>query len=133
MISSDKGVSIVHINARSIFRKLKQIELLYGDSDFLFCTETWLDNRYNTPMVSLQNMKILRCDRKSEVNSYNINNSGGGVCIYIGRKYKDHSCIYETGTQVTVDYEILTVLVSKPNFRHMALLCVYKPPKGKLE
>ena len=35
------------------------------------------------------------------------------------------------GTDVTSDYEIITVLISKPNIRKLAIICLYKPPKGK--
>ena len=63
MISTDKGHSFVHINARSIFRKILQIEYLYSQYDFLFCTETWLDNRYSNTMINITDMRIFRCDR----------------------------------------------------------------------
>ena len=59
MVISDKGVLFVHLNVRSIFRKLRQIEVLYNKFDFIFCTETWLDNRYSDAMVNIENMKIL--------------------------------------------------------------------------
>ena len=54
MTLSNKGIQFIHINVRSIFRKLKQIEILYGLCDFLFCTETWLDNRFSDSMVKIK-------------------------------------------------------------------------------
>ena len=131
-MASDIGIKFVHINVRSLFRKVKQLELLYYDMDFLYCSETWLDNRYNDNMVKITDMKMFRCDRQNNINSYSIKNIGGGVCIYVGKKFKDFACAWKLGTEVTQDYEISTVLISKPKFRNLALVCVYKPPKGKI-
>ena len=39
MTLSDKGLSFVHINARSIFRKIHEIEHMYSNVDFLFLVE----------------------------------------------------------------------------------------------
>ena len=55
----EKGISFVHVNVRSLFRKVTQLELLYGDNDFLFCSETWLDNRYTDNMVKINEYKFL--------------------------------------------------------------------------
>ena len=130
---SEKGIQFIHINVRSIFRKLKQIEILYGLCDFLFCTETWLDNRFSDSMVKIKDMKVFRCDRESNGITYNIRTIGGGVCIYVRKKYMDFVTVYEPATKITPNFEILTLLVNKPNHRSMSLICIYKPPKGKVK
>ena len=132
-MSHDKGLKFAHVNVRSIFRKIKQLEFLYNDIDFLFCPETWLDNRYSDNMCTINNMKIFRCDRKDSMNSYVINNIGGGVCIYVNQKCKDFADIWKCGSVITSNYEIVTVLITKPNFRKLALFCIYKPPKGSVK
>ena len=133
MISDNKGISFVHINTRSIFRELQQIDFLYNGYDFLFCSETWLDNRYKDTMLNISDMKIFRRDRAVDINDYNIRSVGGGVCIYAGKKFKDFAQIYEKGTCVSADCEIITVVITKPNLRLLVLICVYKPPKGKVK
>ena len=55
------------------------------------------------------------------------------MCMYIGKKYRDFASICEAGTKTTDDYKTLAVLIRKPNFRHMILISVYKPPKGKVK
>ena len=133
MVNGDRGITFVHINTRSIFRKIHQIESLYKDFDFILCSETWLDNRYTDNMVNIVNMRIFRCDRVSDLNDYTIRNIGAGICVYVGKKFKDFVKLYEDGTCITENYEILTLLISKPNFRNLAVICVYKPPKGKVQ
>ena len=57
MPNTTKGIKIYNVNIRSICRKVSQLQLLYGDSDFLCCTETWLDNRVLNKMVDIPGMK----------------------------------------------------------------------------
>ena len=45
----------------------------------------------------------------------------------------DFVTVYEPATKITPDFEILTLLVNKPNHRSMSLICLYKPPKGKVK
>ena len=53
--------------------------------------------------------------------------------IYVTSKYKNFAMSWKPGTTITPNYEILTVLISKPNFHKLALICVYKPPKGNVK
>ena len=81
-----KGVRSVHINTRSIFRKVTLLEQLYADCDILCRTETWLDDRIQDNLVKITNMKIFRCNRKCGIRDYNVHIIGGGVCIYVANK-----------------------------------------------
>ena len=128
-----KGVTLLHVNIRSIYRKIHQLNLLYNTVDFLCCTETWLDHRFPDNLVDLDNMKIFRMDRKSNTVTYHVKNTGGGVCIYVGNSFKDHTSIFNAGTKTTVNFETLTVMVNRANFKKMAIICVYKPPKGNVQ
>ena len=128
-----KGVTLVHVNICSIYRKIHQLNLLYNSVDFLFCSETWLDNRFQDNMVNLDNMKIFRNDRKHTAIDYHIRNKGGGVCIYVGKMFKDHANIFKPATVTNKNFEILTILINKPKLKKLALICVYKPPKGNAQ
>ena len=62
-------------------------------------------------------MTIFRQDRISDTHDYNIKNTGGGICLYVNSKYADFSEVFKKGTTTSKDYDILTVLVSKPSFK----------------
>ena len=66
--------------------------------------------------MSISDMKIFRKDRVSNIINYGISNVGGGVCIYIGKKFKDFAQLYDDGTSTSIDYEIVSVLINKPHF-----------------
>ena len=43
-----------------------------------------IDNSFSNDMIKLQGKSVFRCDRRSDVLSYNTIPTAGGVCIYLG-------------------------------------------------
>ena len=60
-----KGFKVVHLNIRSIVKKIDQIRLLLQDTptDILTVSETWLRPHLNTELVEIEGYKIYRLDR----------------------------------------------------------------------
>ena len=56
ILSNVKGLKFIHMNARSLYGKLDEIELLYSNFDFICCSETWLDDRYSDVLISINGM-----------------------------------------------------------------------------
>ena len=127
-----KGMSIYHVNTRSLFSKLSQMEILFSEADVLCCTETWLDNRFSNDLVSLPGKSIFRCDRRINVLNPFDRHTAGGVCIYMNNNLANHSSILNDCSNVTQDFEILTLVTKRPEHRFFVTICIYKPPKGKL-
>ena len=129
---SVKGMKFYHVNTRSIFSKLRQLDILYNDIDVLCCTETWLDNRFSDGMLKLMGKTLFRCDRKNNVVSYNARPTAGGVCIYMDNSLVNFTVRIDEFCTITQDFEILTLVTTRPCHRYFVTICVYKPPKGKL-
>ena len=129
---SNKGMSFYHVNTRSLYSKLQQLEILYNEADILCCTETWLDNRFSNDCIYLNNKKVFRYDRKSNVRSLNARPTAGGVCIYVDNSWSNYSTRIDECTSVNSDFEILTLVTSRPSHRFFVTICVYKQPKGNL-
>ena len=130
---TSKGLKLTHVNTRSIFRKITLLAELYQCSDFLCCTETWLDSRISNNLVKIGNMKIVRCDRKNNTADYNTHIVGGGVCIYVSEKWSDFCTVIPEGTQISKDFEMISIEIIKPKFEKIFIACFYKPPKGSIE
>ena len=132
-----KGLKFVHLNVRSLYKKIPEITYLYKDFDFILCSETWLDNRYTDSMIEIPEFVPFRLDRCNAdpilLNEGLVPGRGGGVIIYVKNKWAKFLKIYKMGTKITVDYEIVTVLLDKPGLKHMMISCVYKPPTGNIE
>ena len=128
-----KGMKIIHVNTRSIFRKVSLLQCLYADVDFLCCSETWLDDRTADNLIRINDMSIFRNDRGKDIRDYNVHVIGGGVCIFVSKKWYEFTQVIDEGTCITSDYEIISLEISKPNFRKLFVACLYKAPKGNVE
>ena len=135
-LKKSKGFILVHLNVRSLYKKLPEISEIYQHVDCLFFTETWFDSRYTNGMINIPNFVPYRLDR-CEADPLLINNGmiprrGGGVIIYVKNKWAPFVNIYKNGTTITENFEMISITLDKPGVRKMYLTCVYKPPKGKL-
>ena len=127
-----KGMTFYHVNTRSIFSKLEQIGVLYEDVDVLCCTETWLDNHFNNSIINLPGKCVLRADRRDNVSDYRDRSTAGGVCIYVKNYLYNFTKVIVDGTITTPDFETISILTTRPDHRFIVIICVYKPPRGKL-
>ena len=130
---TSKGFKILHVNTRSISKKIEILKLLYSDSDIICCSETWLDNRVPDSLIYIEGMKVFRNDRRNDIADYKVHIIGGGVCIYVAQKWVDYTQCKSDKSYVTKDFEIVTLTITKPNFRKIFIACIYKPPKGNLD
>ena len=123
MANINSGFNFVHINCRSLYRKLDQISHLYSGYDIICCTETWLDDCHTSAMLNILNMVMYRLDRKYK--------RGGGVCIYVSMKWAKYVKQLDLFTFILPDLEAITISITKPTHRNMLISCVYRPPDGK--
>ena len=63
-----KGLSFVHVNCRSLYRKNAQMNVLFSDYDIICCSETWLSKAFLDHLVSLPGKTIFRIDRTTRGN-----------------------------------------------------------------
>ena len=132
-----KGVKFVHINIRSLYKKIDQISCIFSGVDFLCCSETWLTDKYDNALITIQGMSIYRNDRCNASNIEkelgHIPKRGGGVAIYVREKWSTYTSIYENATCITRNFESVCLLVTKPNNRFMTVMCIYRPPTGSID
>ena len=125
---------MVHINVRSLYKKIEEISILYSKFDLILCSETWLDKRYTDAMINISGYQIFRLDRCNAdpmfIQNGEVPKRGGGVIVYVKSKWAKFIRIFNPGTVITRDYEIITLLLDKPGMKHMSISCVYRPPMG---
>ena len=132
-----KGVKFVHINIRSIYKKIDQISCIFSDVDFLCFSESWLSDKYDNALISIPGMSIYRNDRSNasdiDKESGHIPKRGGGVAIYVKEKWSTYTTVFDNATVITRDFESICLVVKKPNNRCMSILCIYRPPTGSID
>ena len=107
---------------------MDQINHLYGECDIICCTETWLSPKLSDHLIYLDGKKVYRQDRIGN----DVRSRGGGICVYVTDKLSPY-CNVRDLSKCTSDFEILLLDILKPGLKYMSIICVYRPPNGKLK
>ena len=118
-------LSFVHINARSLWPKLDEIQSeiidLKMEFDLICFTETWLSGD-NVNMTVWENYRFVHLERSN-------NRRGGGVGALVHNKFSDVvrlECSYSDQ-----NIQVMCLEVSVKNMKY--LLCIiYRPPEGNI-
>ena len=121
------GLKLVHLNCRSIFKKLDQLVLLYRECDIICITETWLNSKIGTNLLNFPGKTLFRQDRRYGLEEVR----GGGVCIYLDNIMSPYANINTECSICNKDFEVLSLDVTQPGHKYMTITCVYRPPRGK--
>ena len=118
-----KGLSLLHLNARSIRNKFPQIktEMWNKGIDILCFTETWLTSINLNVDFDLPGYNLYRVDRAREMRA-------GGVCVYVREDFSCDSCKFSELNMSNDQIEIQWLVVSKGKSKKMLIGNVYRPP-----
>ena len=127
-----KGLKLVHLNTRSIVKKIDQLRLLLSDSkiDVLTISESWMRGHLHSDLVGIEGFTTYRLDRESEGN---INKRGGGLLTYVCSKLASS---YETLFDLNAsngNIEAQWTLVHRENCKNVIICNLYRLPKGDLK
>ena len=128
MAKKHKGLSMVHLNVRSLYEHIDEIRLSFTNYDVITFTETWLTDKLPNSMLSVEDYSLLRQDRKGA----HVKERGGGIAVYLTRKLMNCASCDPNLSTCTHDLEQMWI---KLDIQHMKLiwLCVcYRPPSGKV-
>ena len=102
---------------------------LYTNADVICCSETWLTPRLPDGLINIQGKTLFRLDRGGD----NVKKSGGGVCIYLDNKLGSHCKVNVEKSKCTCDFEILCLNITRPGLKYLSVVCLYRPPNGKIK
>ena len=125
-LASLKGITIGHINIRSIYRKLEEVIriLTVGKLDVLCITESWLNCYVHDSMLNTDGYNIIRADRTASSGK----STGGGIIVYY-KNTLNLSALPEY-TLCTPNAEIMWLTLQLKQTRPQYIGVVYRPPDG---
>ena len=127
-----KGFKILHLNVRSLPKKMDQIRLmlLKSNLEVITLSETWLNNSVSSISLSLDDYKLFRQDR----NHVLVNKKkGGGLLTYVRNDLAaDCEPLVDIST-ATKDIEAQWSQITRPHCKNVVVCNVYRPPTGKLD
>ncbi len=118
-----------HINIRSLLGKLEDLICIIdkGKLCVLCVSETWLNPFVSSNMIEIAGYDLFRHDRTMDSGKM----TGGGVCIYVHKKYNTIS--REDLNACMPDVEICWILLMLKDTRPTAIGYVYRPPDGNVD
>ena len=130
-LSAAKGFKTVHLNIRSIIKKIDQIKTLLFNStiDILSISETWLKPHLNTKLVNLQGFETYRLDRRAHAQS---KKRGGGLLLYVNNKHSSNCESLEDLNVSNENIEAQWILIHRPHCKNVVFCNLYHPPNGDL-
>ena len=120
-----KGLSLLHLNARSVRNKFAQIkiELWNKGIDILCFSESWLTSINKDSDFDLDGYNLFRVDRERPIRA-------GGICIYVSEELTCSSQILQHLNTSNIDIEVHWLVISKGKSKKIILGNVYRPPEG---
>ena len=130
-LNGAKGFKVVHINIRSLSKKIDQIRSILQCStiDILTLSETWLHTKVDSQVIEIQGYTNYRLDREI----YNKNHTkkrGGGLITFVKEGSMD---VYVQDHVSTKDIEIQWLKIKRENSKTILIANVYRPPSGKVD
>ena len=128
-----KGLKLVHLNVRSLIRKVDQIRTLLADTslDIVTFSETWLKQYISNQLVELDGYKSFRLDRATKGKGKG-NKRGGGLITYIRDKYASNSELLDDLCVSGEHIEAQWLYIHRPQSKNLCVCNMYRPPNGDL-
>ena len=128
-LSTAKGFKIVHLNIRSLPKKIDQLRsILQGSNiDIITISETWLHSQVDSHLIHILGYTTYRQDR---VTLGQGKCRGGGLITYV----KDSLDVYVQNSESSSakDLEVQWIRIARKNAKNILLANLYRPPSGKL-
>ena len=115
-----RGLSVLHMNARSLLGKMDQLRLLCepNGADIITLSETWLNKDIDDSEIELPGYSIIRRDRSER--------TGGGVIIYIreGLVFSERNDLHNN--------EAIWIQVNRTRCKPFIIGRIYRPPNQQV-
>ena len=135
-LKSVKGLKIVHLNVRSVVKKIDQLRMLMFDSgiDVFILSETWLGAHLHSKIIEINGFDAHRLDRIVPRKSGKKKSiKGGGLLTYINTKHLS-SC--EMLTDMSISNENIEAqwsLVHRTHCKNVLICNLYMPASGDVQ
>ena len=129
-ISTEKGIKLVHLNIRSIIKKIDQLRVILATSniEILTISETWLQIAHPTESISISGYTCYRQDRVVTQNK----TKGGGLITYIKDCLADQAITLSKLNSCSPHLEAQWIKIEREHASNLILCNLYRPPNGDL-
>ena len=132
-LSAAKGLKFVHLNIRSVVKKIDQIRTMVPNNtlDVFTLSETWLRKYMSTQIVHLNGYKLFRMDREAKAKNGKVKR-GGGLITYVNEKHASNTELLDNLCVSNEHVEAQWILIHRPQSRNICVCNLYRPPNSNL-
>lgn len=125
-LSDIKGQKLLFFNVRSIFPRIHEMQMMFGNSNFVCIglSETWLTPLVKDSMIQINGFDIVRLDRS-------VNKRGGGVLLFVRSDISQVPSIVLPSFSNT-NIEALSLVLKRPYQNLLCVSIIYIPPTANL-
>ena len=127
-LKKDKGLSIVHFNARSLNSNFGNIESYISQLECVFdiitISETWFSEKTHAGVFNIAGYELHYVSRN--------NGRGGGVAIYVNETLK-YRRVESKCFSVDDCFECLTIEIIINGSKNVIIACMYRKPDSQIE
>ena len=131
-ISQKKGFKLVHLNIRSIVKKIDQLRLLMQGTkvDIFTISETWLKEHLETGLFDIDGFEIFRQDRETRLSK---SKRGGGLITYVSTALASSCEPLVDLDESNENIEAQWTYIHRPDCKNVIVCNIYRPPNGDLK
>ena len=124
-----KGLSIAHVNVRSLTKNLNETQSTMDGFDVIGISESWLHDAISSSQLGFEGYILYRQDRGQ---NQLIRKRGGGIVAYVKDALSSYSNLILQYCKTTNNLEQLWLEICKPNYKRQIIGIIYRPPSGSL-
>ena len=131
-LEQTKGIKILHLNVRSLLKKIDQLKIYFDNSklDVVTLSETWTKSSVHSQLLQIEGFETIRQDRNLQKTN---KKTGGGLITYIKTsKFPDYSVLDKLSTSDS-DIEAQWIKIKRIHCKNIIICNLYRPPSGRLE
>ena len=129
MDTAKKGLNMMYLNIRSLYKHKYELFLNFSGYDILAIGETWLNACIPSQCIQHPDYTVFRIDRASNPI---LNKRGGGLLSYVHNTMGRYARQHDVYTSITGDIEQLWVDINVPHHKKLMIINVYRPPVGNI-
>ena len=127
-----KGFKLLHLNVRSLVKKIEQVKIMFFNSclDVITMSETWMTTAVSSKMVNLDDYIMYRQDRNYKAVG---KKRGGGLVTYIHSRHAAECEVLQDISRSDRNIEAQWFIINRLNCKNVVICNMYRPPTGKLD
>ena len=131
-LNKAKGLKLIHLNVRSLVKKIDQIRVLLSATtvDIVTFSESWVRQHLNSQLVHLDGYQSFRLDRETKAKKKGRERGGGRLITYVSSRHASNTELFEDLSASNGHIEAQWIYIHRPQSKNICICNMYRPLNG---